>query len=220
MRVGLCDDAKVEGLIARTIGLEGLEGYKQVKWIGGIDVILKNKEELEEFLAKYGEYVYAVGREEMEEVVGRLLKERGLKLATAESCTGGLLSARIVNVPGSSAYFVGGFVVYANELKTRLLSVEEEAIKRYGAVSEEVCRQMAVGALEETDADISLAITGISGPEGGTVDKPVGLTYIGLATDREVMVKRFLFNGGRNENRFLATQWALEMLRQYLLKGG
>uniref|UniRef100_A0A7C2YVD7 Nicotinamide-nucleotide amidohydrolase family protein n=1 Tax=Hydrogenobacter sp. TaxID=2152829 RepID=A0A7C2YVD7_9AQUI len=220
MRVGLCDDAKVEGLIARTIGLEGLEGYKQVKWIGGIDVILKNKEELEEFLAKYGEYVYAVGREEMEEVVGRLLKERGLKLATAESCTGGLLSARIVNVPGSSAYFVGGFVVYANELKTRLLSVEEEAIKRYGAVSEEVCRQMAVGALEETDADISLAITGISGPEGGTVDKPVGLTYIGLATDREVIVKRFLFNGGRNENRFLATQWALEMLRQYLLKGG
>mgnify|MGYP000501241028 CR=1 FL=1 len=220
MRVGLCDDAKVEGLIARTIGLEGLEGYKQVKWIGGIDVILKNKEELEEFLAKYGEYVYAVGREEMEEVVGRLLKERGLKLATAESCTGGLLSARIVNVPGSSAYFVGGFVVYANELKTRLLSVEEEAIKRYGAVSEEVCRQMAVGALEETDADISLAITGISGPEGGTPDKPVGLTYIGLATDREVMVKRFLFNGGRNENRFLATQWALEMLRQYLLKGG
>ncbi|HCO38511.1 MAG TPA: CinA family protein, partial [Aquificaceae bacterium] len=208
------------GLIARTIGLEGLEGYKQVKWIGGIDVILKNKEELEEFLAKYGEYVYAVGREEMEEVVGRLLKERGLKLATAESCTGGLLSARIVNVPGSSAYFVGGFVVYANELKTRLLSVEEEAIKRYGAVSEEVCRQMAVGALEETDADISLAITGISGPEGGTVDKPVGLTYIGLATDREVIVKRFLFNGGRNENRFLATQWALEMLRQYLLKGG
>ena len=85
MRVGLCDDAKVEGLIARTIGLEGLEGYKQVKWIGGIDVILKNKEELEEFLAKYGEYVYAVGREEMVEVVGRLLKERGLKLATAES---------------------------------------------------------------------------------------------------------------------------------------
>lgn len=220
MRVGLCEDAKIEGLIARTIGLEGLEGYKQVKWIGGIDVILKNKEELEEFLAKYGEYVYAVGREEMEEVVGRLLKERGLKLATAESCTGGLLSARIVNVPGSSAYFVGGFVVYANELKTRLLSVEEEAIKRYGAVSEEVCRQMAVGALEETDADISLAITGISGPEGGTPDKPVGLTYIGLATDREVMVKRFLFNGGRNENRFLATQWALEMLRQYLLKGG
>lgn len=220
MRVGLCEDAKIEGLIARTIGLESLEGYKQIRWIGGVDVILKSQEELEEFLAKYGEYVYAIGREEMEEVVGRLLKERGLKLATAESCTGGLLSARIVNVPGSSAYFVGGFVVYANELKTRLLSVEEEAIKRYGAVSEEVCRQMAVGALEETDADISLAITGISGPEGGTPDKPVGLTYIGLATDREVMVKRFLFNGGRNENRFLATQWALEMLRQYLLKGG
>ncbi|MFN3975788.1 MAG: CinA family protein [Aquificaceae bacterium] len=220
MKVGLCEKVGLSGLIARTIGLEDLKGYKQVRWVGGIDVILESQEELERFLDRYGEYVYAVGREEMEEVVGRLLKERGLKLATAESCTGGLLSARIVNVPGSSAYFVGGFVVYANELKTRLLSVEEVAIKKYGAVSEEVCRQMAVGALEETDADISLAITGISGPEGGTPDKPVGLTYIGLATDREVIVKSFLFRGSRNENRFLATQWALEMLRRYLIKGG
>lgn len=220
MKVGLCEGFGLEGFIARTIGLESLEGYRYIRWIGGIDVILESQKELEEFLTKYGEYVYAVGREEMEEVVGRLLKERGLKLATAESCTGGLLSARIVNVPGASAYFVGGFIVYANELKTRLLSVEEEAIKRYGAVSEEVCRQMAVGALEETDADISLAITGISGPSGSTSDKPVGLTYIGIATDSEVMVKRFLFNGSRNENRFLATQWALEMLRQYLIKGG
>ncbi len=220
MRVGLCEDKRVEGFIARTIGLEEIEGYRCIRWVGGLDVILESQEELERFLEKYGEFVYALGREEMEEVVGRLLKERGLKLATAESCTGGLLSARIVNVPGSSAYFVGGFVVYANELKTRLLSVEEEAIKRYGAVSEEVCRQMAVGALEETDADISLAITGIAGPGGATPDKPVGLTYIGIATDREVIVKRFLFNGTRNENRFLATQWALEMLRRYLLKGG
>jgi len=131
-----------------------------------------------------------------------------------------LLSARIVNVPGSSAYFVGGFVVYANELKTRLLSVEEEAIAllTYGDLTP--YGNPCTYSCAPTYLYLSLAITGISGPEGGTPDKPVGLTYIGLATDREVMVKRFLFNGGRNENRFLATQWALEMLRQYLLKGG
>ncbi len=220
MRVGLCEDSiEFEGLLVRTIGLDVLEGYKFRQWAGGVDFFIKDEEELRFFLENYGDFVYSVGKESMEEVVGRLLREKGLKLATAESCTGGLLSARIVNVPGSSHYFVGGFVVYANELKTKLLGVEEEAIKKHGAVSEDVCRQMAVGALEETDADISLAITGISGPEGGTEKKPVGLTYIALATDREVKVRRFIFNASRNENRFMATQWALEMLRQYLIKG-
>lgn len=219
MRVGICEDIKEwEGYLVRTIGLEDIEGYKYTRWVGGLDVFLNTEEELEEFLEKYRQFVYAVGKEDMEEVVGRLLKEKGVKLATAESCTGGLLSARVVNVPGSSAYYVGGFVVYANELKTKLLSVEEEAINRFGAVSEEVCRQMAVGALEETDADIALAITGISGPSGATLEKPVGLTYIALATDREVLVRKFLFSGTRNENRFMATQWALEMLRQYLME--
>ncbi|MCS7278291.1 MAG: CinA family protein [Aquificaceae bacterium] len=219
MRVGICEDIKEwEGYLVRTIGLEDIEGYKYTRWVGGLDVFLNTEEELEEFLEKYRQFVYAVGKEDMEEVVGRLLKEKGVKLATAESCTGGLLSARVVNVPGSSAYYVGGFVVYANELKTKLLSVEEEAINRFGAVSEEVCRQMAVGALEKTDADIALAITGISGPSGATLEKPVGLTYIALATDREVLVRKFLFSGTRNENRFMATQWALEMLRQYLME--
>ncbi|MFN3264732.1 MAG: CinA family protein, partial [Aquificaceae bacterium] len=189
------------------------------RWAGGVDFFLRSEEELKLFMEKYGDFVYALGKESMEEVVGRLLREKGLKLATAESCTGGLLSARIVNVAGSSHYFVGGFVVYANELKTKLLGVEEGSIKRHGAVSEEVCRQMAVGALEETDADVALAITGISGPGGGTADKPVGLTFIALATDREVVVKKFVFEAGRNENRLMATQWALEVLRQYLLKG-
>lgn len=220
MRVGLCEDSvEFKGFVVRTIGLKSLEGYKFRRWAGGVDFFLKNEEELRLFLERYGDFVYSLGKVSMEEVVGRLLRERGLKLATAESCTGGLLSARIVNVSGSSHYFVGGFVVYANELKTKLLGVEEGSIKRYGAVSEEVCRQMAVGALEETDADVALAITGISGPGGGTADKPVGLTFIALATDREVMVRNFVLEGGRNENRFMATQWALEVLRRYLLKG-
>lgn len=221
MKIGLCEEEEYsKGILVKTIGLDEIKDYRCIKRLDGIHVILESREELEDFLSKYGKFVYAIGKEDMEEVIGRLLKERGIKLATAESCTGGLLAARIVNAPGSSNYFVGGFVVYANELKTKLLSVEEEAIKRYGSVSEEVCRQMAVGALEETDADIALAITGIAGPEGGTPEKPVGLTYIALATDKEVIIKRFLFQKSRNENRFLATQWALELLRRYLLLGG
>lgn len=219
MKIGLCEEElKSEGIIVRTIGLEPVEGYNFRRWAGGVDFFLTGEEELATFMEKYGRYVYAIGRESLEEVVGRLLKERGLKLAVAESCTGGLLSARIVNVPGSSQYFVGGFVAYANELKTKLLGVDESSIRLYGAVSEEVCRQMAVGALEETDADIAVAISGISGPGGGSPQKPVGLTYIALATDREVRVNRFVFDGERNENRFVATQWALELLRRYLLE--
>ncbi len=220
MMVGLCDESiDFEGFLVRTIGLDAIEYYKSRRWVGGVDFFIKDERELKTFMEKYGNFVYAVGRESIEEVVGRLLREKGLKLATAESCTAGLLSARLANVSGSSNYFVGGFVVYANELKTKLLGVEERLIREYGAVSEEVCRQMAVGALEETDADIAIAITGISGPKGGTAQKPVGLTYIALATDREVALKRFIFESGRNENRFMATQWALEMLRQYLIKG-
>ncbi|MFN7065688.1 MAG: CinA family protein [Aquificaceae bacterium] len=221
MKVGLChqlDD--YQGFIVRTIGLEEVEEYPHRRWVGGIDLFLESQEQVQEALFKYGKYVYAIGREDMEEVVGRLLRDRGIRLSTAESCTGGLLSARIINTPGASGYFVGGFVVYANELKTKLLSVEEMAIRKYGSVSEEVCRQMAVGALEETDADIALAITGISGPEGATSEKPIGLTYIALATDKEVLVRRFIFKASRNENRFVATQWALEILRRYLLLGG
>lgn len=219
MIVGLCEQEEVQApFVARTVGLSsGYENLRHKVWVGGVDVFFDTEGELRSFLEKYGEYVYATEMKSLEEVVGSLLKERGVKLCTAESCTGGLLSARIVNVAGSSKYFVGGFVVYSNELKTKLLSVDDWVIKEYGAVSEEVCRQMAIGALEETDADISLAITGISGPSGGTENKPVGLTYIGLATDREVVVKRFYFKGGRNENRFMATQWALEILRKYLL---
>ncbi len=220
MIVGLCDEnIEFDGFIVRTIGLDVVDEYKSRKWIGGVDFFIENERELKLFMERYGNFVYAIGGESMEEVVGKLLRERGLKLATAESCTAGLLSARLVNVPGSSQYFLGGFVVYANELKTKLLGVEEEALRKHGAVSEEVCRQMAIGVLEETDADIGIAITGISGPEGGTDQKPVGLTYIALATDREVVVRRFLFEGSRNENRFIATQWSLEMLRQYLIRG-
>ncbi|MCS7307829.1 MAG: nicotinamide-nucleotide amidohydrolase family protein [Aquificaceae bacterium] len=218
MRVSLCEGVKRSSkYVARLV--DEVEGYAGVRWWGGLDVVFESQEELGDFLKKHGKYVYCVGDMELEEVVGELLKAKGLKLVVAESCTGGLLSARIVNVPGSSAYFMGGFVVYSNDLKVRLLGVEEEAIKTYGAVSEEVCKQMAVGALKRTSADIAIAISGVSGP-GGSPQKPQGLTYIALANGEEVAVRKFTFNGSRNENRFMATQWALEMLRLHILKEG
>ena len=204
----------------RTFGLseEVLKHYQHKRWVGGADLYFNTEQEKEEAYKRLKEFVYADSPKEMEEVVVDMLKKTGLKLATAESCSGGLLSARIVNVPGSSKVFLGGFVVYANELKTKLLSVEESLLKEFGAVSAEVCRAMCVGALEETDADVCIAITGIAGPDGGIEEKPVGLTFIGIGTDSEVMVERYQLKGQRNQNRFFSTQIALDTLRRFLLK--
>lgn len=206
--------------ILRTFGLpeEKLRHYRHKKWLGGADLYFEVEQEKIKAQEDIGEFVYADSLVEMEEVVIRMLKKDGLKLAVAESCSGGLLSARLVNVPGSSDVFLGGFVVYANELKTKLLSIKENLLKEFGAVSEEVCRAMCVGVLEETDADIALAITGIAGPDGGTPKKPVGLTFVGLGTDSEVIVQRHHLKKSRNANRFLSTQIALDMLRKYLSK--
>jgi nicotinamide-nucleotide amidase len=219
MRVGVCDSSFKRGYLLRTFDLERerLSYPKAEEWLGGIDIYFDSEEDWIRARQELGFYVYADDKKEMEEVVGELLKERGLKLAVAESCTGGLLSARLVNVPGSSQYFLGGFVVYSNELKTKLLSVERELLQSHGAVSEEVCRAMCISALEETDADLSIAITGIAGPSGATLTKPVGLAYIALSTDKEVIVEKHLLKLGRNENRFLATQLALNLLRKFLL---
>ena len=218
MIVGLCKRDLKGKYILRTFGLEAesLPYPKVERWIGGLDLFFDDEISWKKAKEELGIYVYADRGVEMEEVVGELLKAKGLKLAVAESCTAGLLSARLVNVPGSSEYFVGGFVVYSNDLKAKLLSVEKELLEKYGAVSEEVCRAMCIGALEETDADITLAITGIAGPSSSH-RKPVGLTYIGLCTDREVYVERHMLGLSRNENRFLATQLALNMLRKFLL---
>ncbi len=219
MRVGVCKDRKSRPLVLRTFGLKRVDDVPSRRWVGGLDLFPEDEEQKTKLWRKYEDYVYTDRWEGMEEVVARLLRERGLKLAVAESCTGGLLSARITNVPGCSSFFLGGFVVYANELKSKLLSVDEVLIVRYGAVSEEVCRAMCIGVLEETDADLCIAITGIAGPTGGSKDKPVGLTYIGIGSDKEVWVERHIFGGGRNTNRFLATQSALNMLRKFLLRG-
>jgi len=161
--------------------------------------------------------VYSEDGRELPEVVAALLRERGLTLALAESCTGGLLAARLTAVPGASAFLERGYVTYSNRSKVELLGVDASALESAGAVSAETAGAMAAGARRAARADIGVAITGIAGPDGGTADKPVGLVFIateGPAGDR---VRRIHFPGTRERVRFQATQAALEMLRRGLL---
>jgi PncC family amidohydrolase len=152
----------------------------------------------------------------IEAVVGQLLRERGLTLAVAESCTGGLLSHRLTNVPGSSDYFLGGIVAYAYDVKERVLGVSHNTLYDYGAVSAETAREMALGVRRLLHADVSLAITGIAGPGGATPDKPVGLTYIALSARDTERCERFTWSGDRESNKAASAEAALRMLEEYL----
>jgi len=138
--------------------------------------------------------------------------ERSVTVATAESCTGGLIAKSITDVAGSSAYFRGGVVAYSNEVKVRLLGVPEEQLAAYGAVSAQVARSMAVGALACTGADFAVAVTGVSGPGGGSPAKPVGMTYVAVADARGVYIRRFQWSGDRLGNREATVLAGLEML--------
>jgi PncC family amidohydrolase len=148
--------------------------------------------------------------------VGKLLAQRGETLAVAESCTGGLLAGRITDVPGASAYFLGGIIAYSNEIKAMLLGVPEAIIASKGGVSAECTRAMAEGAQSLLKTDFSLAISGIAGPGGGTPDKPVGLVYVALASPYGVWVEEHRFVGSRNENRRAACDAALDLLLRHL----
>ncbi|RKJ68506.1 CinA family protein [Roseburia sp. 1XD42-69] len=151
-----------------------------------------------------------------EEKVAALLKEKGLKVTTAESCTGGLIAGTLVNVSGISSQFEEGYVTYSNEAKERLLGVHHETLEKFGAVSEETAREMALGARHRAGADISVISTGIAGPEGGTKEKPVGLVYLGCALGDNVAVERHIFPGNRWEVRHASTQAALQLLEKVL----
>ncbi len=151
-----------------------------------------------------------------EERVGELLTARGLTLAVAESCSGGLLAHRLTNVPGSSAYFMGGVVAYANRIKEELLGVHPETLLAHGAVSEETAREMAQGVRRRFGVDLALAITGIAGPGGGTPEKPVGLTYIALAAEGMVRCERHIWQGTRWENKERSAEAALRLLLDHL----
>jgi nicotinamide-nucleotide amidase len=157
-----------------------------------------------------------MGTEPLEKVIGRLLTEQKLTIALAESCTGGLIAHRLTNVPGSSAYFVGGVVSYANEAKERMLGVSHQTLQEHGAVSKETAQEMSRGVRRLLQTDLALAVTGIAGPSGGTPEKPVGLTYIALTTEDLDRCKRYFWKGDRWSNKEQSAEAALEMLRQYL----
>ncbi len=165
-----------------------------------------------------GDSIYGCDRESMEKVVGQLLLGNNLKLAVAESCTGGMICQKITNSPGSSAYLLGGVVSYSNSLKKIYLHVSEELLEKHGAVSREVAEEMAVGVRAKSGADIGLAVTGIAGPDGGSAEKPVGTVYIAIATSEENWVTKFHFHGDRNEIREITAQSGLDLIRKYLLQ--
>jgi PncC family amidohydrolase len=148
--------------------------------------------------------------------IGRLLRDRGLKLALAESCTGGLVGDRITNLSGSSEYFWGSVVAYAYEAKVALLGVSWETLNARGAVSPETVLEMARGARKALGTDIAVSISGIAGPGGGTVEKPVGTTWIGLVASDGEWTRPFLFSGDRMQNKSSAADAALQVLLDYL----
>jgi len=152
----------------------------------------------------------------MEEVVSDALVERGWKIAAAESCTGGLLTKRLTDVPGSSRYLERSFIVYSNDAKRELLGVRAEDLDAHGAVSAPVAEQMARGAREKAGADLGVAITGIAGPEGGTEEKPVGTVYFALSSALGDVVRKHRFLGSRSTVRERSAQTALDMLRRHL----
>lgn len=148
--------------------------------------------------------------------IGRILRERRMKIAVAESCTGGHIANRITNIQGASEYFDMGFVTYSNDSKELYLFVPEEIIAEKGAVSSEVAAAMAEGVREATEADVTLSVTGVAGPGGGTPEKPVGTVYVGIATKDGTFVHKFLFSGDRLSIKEQTSEEALKMVLDYL----
>lgn len=154
----------------------------------------------------------------LEQKLGLLLTKQKKTIAVAESCSGGLLGHRLTNIAGSSNYFIGGVLVYANWAKTKLLGISPSRLKEYGAVSQPVAKQMANSIRRIFKTDFGISITGIAGPTGGTPEKPVGLTYIAVSSAKEVQCKEFHFKGSRQKIKTAATQSALKLLLNFMNK--
>jgi nicotinamide-nucleotide amidase len=166
--------------------------------------------------ARVGESIYGEDDDDLASVVLDLCRQRTLTIGVAESCTGGLLGARLTAVPGSSDVVRGGIVAYHNDIKRDLLGVDQSVLNQHGAVSEQAVTQMAIGARRIAASNIGLAITGIAGPSGGTAEKPVGTVWIAINVDGDIQTRMLRLWGGREEVRQRAAQWAMEMLRQKL----
>lgn len=183
------------------------------------DEALKLIEPIEEEIKnRLGDNVYATEDINIEEVVARLLIEKKLTISTAESCTGGMIASYLINYPGISKVFLEGAVTYSNEAKHNRLGVNNDILNKYGAVSEETAREMAIGIAKTANTDVSIVTTGIAGPEGGTLEKPVGLVFIGVYVQGKVTIQKCLFKGDRNKVRLQATITGLDMLRRILIK--
>lgn len=204
------------GTIARVSGVDLHLSASSVDamWLQG--VLDRGERKL---LERAGAHAYALGRRTLSEVVGEALLQRRLTIATAESFTAGELGAQLVATPGSSRYYKGGVIAYANDAKEKLLGVKAETLKRHGAVSEEVAREMARGARERLGASCAVSTTGIAGPDGGTAEKPVGLLFIGYAGPEGETAERFVFGGSRGEIIARGAFYALDLARRSLGAG-
>lgn len=171
----------------------------------------------DEMKKRFGQSLYAIGETSIEDVVAQILVENNLKIAVAESCTGGMVSASLINYPGISSVFMEGCVTYSNEAKMKSLGVKKETLDVYGAVSSECAKEMASGVAKRYNTNIGIATTGIAGPEGGTSEKPVGLVYFGIYINGKVISKKYVFNGNRQNIRERATKTILNDLRLELL---
>ena len=220
--VGLAESIVEERVAPAVADLKELElGYSakmgevEVRIISNLKAVSDEAEK--RIRAALGDNIYGIGDDRLEEVVVKMLTAAGKTIAVAESCTGGLIANRITNVSGASEVFINGCVTYSNESKTRLLGVREETLKAFGAVSEEVAREMAEGVRTRAGTHFGISTTGIAGPTGGTTEKPVGLVYIGLATPARTEVRRHMLVFDRETFKFFASQNALDMVRRELL---
>ena len=172
---------------------------------------------IKEIRSRFGDYVYSTREDEtLEGAVVALLKKYGLTVTTAESCTGGMLAARLINVPGVSEVFKEGFITYSNKAKRKQLDVNKGTLKKYGAVSEQTAREMAMGGVFATTADVCVAITGVAGPDSDG-EKPVGLVYIACYMNEKVWVEHYNFRGDRGKIREQSVVKALDLLRRAIL---
>ena len=218
-RIGESDlHDRVDAALARVDGLE----FGYCARLGEVDVRLIGTEKAvaagrQIVLSDFADFLVSEDGAELEEVVIGLLRDKGWKIAVAESCTGGLICSRLTDVPGASDVFTHGFITYANQAKTAMLGVGEGELEMHGAVSREVVTQMAVGALRSGGTDLALAVTGIAGPGGGTPAKPVGTVWIAVATKDHVTAESHFFPRARVAFKRSVSQWALDAVRRTVL---
>jgi nicotinamide-nucleotide amidase len=210
--------------------LPGMECLAFLPGLAGVDLNITVQGDEEHFVqeqvegmavkirARVGAFLYGEGEETIEAVVGKMLMAKGWRMAVAESCTGGLIAHRITDVPGSSNYFERGIVAYSNRAKVELLGVPDDLIAAHGAVSAPVAEAMALGVRMRSDVDISLSVTGIAGPAGGTEEKPVGLVFMGVSTDEKTFSKKFQFGNERWVNKQRTAQAGLDLVRRVLVE--